>query len=114
MSLPIVHHPDYQAPLRPGHRFPMSKYGYLREALAARGLMRLVRSLAEEDGRTVLIVLHDINYATAFADHVVVLKDGRIADAGRPVDVVSETLLRDVFGTDAKVLDNGGRPVVLV
>ncbi len=37
--LPIVHHPDYIAPLRPGHRFPMSKYGYLREALARRGLL---------------------------------------------------------------------------
>jgi acetoin utilization deacetylase AcuC-like enzyme len=37
--LPIVYHPDYMAPLKPGHRFPMSKYGYLREALVARGLL---------------------------------------------------------------------------
>lgn len=37
--LPIVWHPDYVAPLRAGHPFPMSKYGYLREALKARGLM---------------------------------------------------------------------------
>ena len=37
--LPVVHHPDYIAPLRPGHRFPMSKYGYLRQALARRGLL---------------------------------------------------------------------------
>ncbi len=37
--LPIVHHPDYIAPLRPGHRFPMSKYGYLRQALERRGLL---------------------------------------------------------------------------
>lgn len=39
MTLPIVYHPDYMAPLKPGHRFPMSKYGYLRAALVARGLM---------------------------------------------------------------------------
>jgi acetoin utilization deacetylase AcuC-like enzyme len=39
VSLPIVYHPDYMAPLRPGHRFPMSKYGYLRAALVARGLL---------------------------------------------------------------------------
>lgn len=39
MALPIVHHPKYQAPLRAGHRFPMSKYGYLRGSLAARGLL---------------------------------------------------------------------------
>lgn len=37
--LPVVHHPDYLLPLKPGHRFPMSKYGYLRQALVARGLM---------------------------------------------------------------------------
>ncbi len=36
--LPIVHHPDYQAPLHDGHTFPMSKYGYLREVLVERGL----------------------------------------------------------------------------
>ena len=39
MTLPIIHHPEYQASLRPTHRFPMSKYGYLRQALAARGLL---------------------------------------------------------------------------
>jgi acetoin utilization deacetylase AcuC-like enzyme len=39
VSLPIVSHPDYVAPLRSGHGFPMSKYGYLREGLVARGLM---------------------------------------------------------------------------
>lgn len=39
MSLPVVWHPDYVAPLKPGHRFPMSKYGYLRQALVARGVL---------------------------------------------------------------------------
>jgi acetoin utilization deacetylase AcuC-like enzyme len=39
MTLPIVFHPDYVAPLRPGHPFPMSKYGYLRDALVARRLL---------------------------------------------------------------------------
>ncbi|MSU90003.1 histone deacetylase [Rhodobacteraceae bacterium 2CG4] len=37
--LPVVWHPDYIAPLKPGHRFPMSKYGYLRRALVARGVL---------------------------------------------------------------------------
>lgn len=37
--LPIAYHPDYMAPLRPGHRFPMSKYGYLRTALIDRGIL---------------------------------------------------------------------------
>lgn len=40
MSFPIVFHPDYEIPLQAGHRFPMSKYGYLRKALGARGLLK--------------------------------------------------------------------------
>ncbi len=39
LTLPIVFHPDYVAPLRPGHPFPMSKYGYLRDALVRRRLL---------------------------------------------------------------------------
>jgi acetoin utilization deacetylase AcuC-like enzyme len=39
VTLPLVFHPDYEAPLRPGHPFPMSKYGYLRAALVGRGLL---------------------------------------------------------------------------
>lgn len=46
MALPIVHHPDYQIPLRSGHRFPMSKYGYLRELLVGQGLIERGRYLA--------------------------------------------------------------------
>lgn len=44
--LPIVHHPGYVPPLRPGHPFPMSKYGYLKEALLRRGLLVPGRYLA--------------------------------------------------------------------
>ncbi|MEL6480343.1 MAG: histone deacetylase [Pseudomonadota bacterium] len=61
--LPIVHHPDYQAPLREGHRFPMSKYGYLREALFRRGLMAPGRYLAPAPATAGQIGLaHDRGY----------------------------------------------------
>ncbi|WP_375174008.1 ABC transporter ATP-binding protein [Pseudooceanicola sp.] len=81
---------------------------------AARDLMRLVREMADQDGRTVVIVLHDINYATAFADHLVVMKEGRIAAEGPPREIVTEMLLEQVFGTRATVEILEGRPVVLV
>ncbi len=81
---------------------------------AARDLMSLVRDMADTDGRTVVIVLHDINYATAFADHLVVMKDGAIAAQGRPDQTVSEALLEQVFGTRARVEILQDRPVVLV
>ncbi|MEM8989714.1 MAG: histone deacetylase [Pseudomonadota bacterium] len=61
--LPIVHHPDYEAPLRPGHRFPMSKYGYLREALIDRGLMDRGRYLSPAPASEGQVALaHDPGY----------------------------------------------------
>ncbi len=61
--LPIVHHADYLAPLKPGHRFPMSKYGYLREALVARGLMTSGRYLAPAPAAAAQVALaHDAGY----------------------------------------------------
>jgi acetoin utilization deacetylase AcuC-like enzyme len=71
MRLPIVFHPHYVAPLRPGHRFPMSKYGYLREALVARGLMPATGGyLAPAPARAALVA------AVHAADYV-----GRVAGA---------------------------------
>ncbi len=61
--LPVVHHPDYQIPLRPGHRFPMSKYGYLREALLARGIIAPGRYLAPGAVSAPVVALaHDAAY----------------------------------------------------
>ncbi|NIZ08397.1 ABC transporter ATP-binding protein [Pseudooceanicola sp. HF7] len=80
----------------------------------ARSLMRLLREMADEDGKTIVIVLHDINYATAFADRIVALKDGRIAAQGTPVEVVNDALLADVFGSDARISLIGDRPYVMV
>jgi len=61
--LPIVHHPDYLAPLKPGHRFPMSKYGYLREALAARGLLAAGRfPVPAPAGAAQIALAHDRDY----------------------------------------------------
>lgn len=80
----------------------------------ARGLMRLLRQMADEDGKTVVIVLHDINYAARFADRIIALHEGRLAAQGPASEVVTDALLRDVFGTDAEVSLVDGQPVVLV
>lgn len=63
MPLPIVHHPDYQAPLRPDHRFPMSKYGFLREALIERRLLSPGLYVAPGQASAELLALaHDRSY----------------------------------------------------
>jgi iron complex transport system ATP-binding protein len=71
---------------------------------ASRSLMQRLRQLAHEHDRTVVTVLHDINYACAYADHMVTLRAGQLGPMGAPRDIVSRDLLREVFGTDARVL----------
>ena len=66
-------------------------------------VMEVVATLRDESDRTVVLVLHDINQAARYADHVLALKDGTIHARGPPDDVVTEELLADVFGVEATV-----------
>lgn len=56
-----------------------------------------------DQGRTVVMVLHDLGLAARYCDRVVVLKDGRVRAEGPPADVLTAGALRDVFGLDAHV-----------
>ncbi|MEU6125210.1 ABC transporter ATP-binding protein [Streptomyces sp. NPDC047123] len=59
-------------------------------------LLGLLARLRDE-GRTVIAVLHDINQACRFADHLVAMKDGRVIAEGDPGDIVDAALIKDVF-----------------
>ncbi|WP_416482570.1 ABC transporter ATP-binding protein [Streptomyces sp. CL12] len=59
-------------------------------------LLRLLAQLRDQ-GRTVIAVLHDINQACRFADHLVAMRDGRVVAEGGPADIVDAALIKDVF-----------------
>jgi iron complex transport system ATP-binding protein len=73
-------------------------------------LLTFVRSL----GTTTVAALHDLNLAASFCDHVLVLSEGRLAAAGSPADVLTPSLVRDVYHVEADVLPHPrtGRPVI--
>lgn len=81
---------------------------------ASRSLMQRLKSLTRQEGRTVVIVLHDINYAAGYADHIVAMKGGQVVQSGAPETLVNKSFLKDVFETDADVAEIGGRPLVVV
>jgi len=81
---------------------------------ASRALMARLRDLADNKGRTIIIVLHDINFATAYADRVLVMKNGCLCADGAPRDVVTADLIRGIFETDAPLHMVEGRPIVMV
>ncbi len=70
---------------------------------------------AAREGTGVLAVTHDLNLAALFADRVVLLARGRVAVEGAPSDVLTEEILRRVYGPELVVVDNpaSGRPAVL-
>jgi iron complex transport system ATP-binding protein len=75
----------------------------------------LVRDLNVRNGRTVVLVLHDLGQACRYADHVVAMQAGRVVAAGDPREVVTETLVREVFGLACRVVPDPltGKPLVL-
>jgi len=68
-----------------------------------------------EEGRTLVAVLHDLNQAARYGSHVIAMKAGRVVAEGPPQDVVTEALVRDVFGLAARVLPDPetGTPMVV-
>ncbi|WP_424933273.1 histone deacetylase family protein [Amaricoccus macauensis] len=69
--IPLVYHPHYIAPLKPGHRFPMSKYGYLREELVSRGLLPPTGGFIAPAPASVrqVAAVHDLGYVERVAGH---------------------------------------------
>ncbi len=68
-------------------------------------MMQLLRRAAAELGRTVVIVLHDINFAGHYADHICAVKDGRVVSFGSPQEMMRDEVLTDIFDTEVRVVD---------
>jgi iron complex transport system ATP-binding protein len=67
-------------------------------------VLELVGRLHAERGRTVVVVLHDLNLAARYAQRLVAMKDGVLVAAGTPAEVLTEALLAEVFELEARVL----------
>ncbi|KFI98919.1 ABC transporter ATP-binding protein [Bifidobacterium subtile] len=66
-------------------------------------VLDLLGDLNQQEGVTVVMVLHDLNMAARYADWILAMKDGRKAAFGTPQEVITRTLVRDVFAVDADV-----------
>jgi len=68
-------------------------------------MMRQLRQAADELGRTVVIVLHDINFAAAYSDYIIAMDEGRIAVHGTPDEIIRDEVLTRVFRTPVTVVE---------
>ncbi|RDI50184.1 ABC transporter ATP-binding protein [Nocardia mexicana] len=78
-------------------------------------LLDLCRSLQRDSGRTVVAVLHDLNHAFRYADHLVAMKEGRVVAAGAPREIVTAELVQEVFDLGCRIVDDPetGAPLVV-
>ena len=78
-------------------------------------VLDLLRDLHRRHGTTVVMVLHDLNLAARYADHVVALRDGRLVGSGTPADLVDEEFVARVFGLGSRVIADPvtGSPLVV-
>jgi iron complex transport system ATP-binding protein len=76
-------------------------------------IMHILSKLVRELGKTVVIVVHDINFAAAYADHIIAMKDGTISAEGPADRIITKEILDGVFGFDFNIAEVAGRKVCL-
>ncbi|GAA4764143.1 ABC transporter ATP-binding protein [Microbacterium gilvum] len=78
-------------------------------------VLDLLTDLNRREGTTIVMVLHDINLAARYADHLFALRAGRLVAHGAPADIVTSELIGEVFDLDALVIPDpvSGTPLVL-
>ncbi|MEM5775899.1 MAG: ATP-binding cassette domain-containing protein, partial [Anaerolineaceae bacterium] len=67
--------------------------------------MKMMRQLADELGKTIIVVLHDINFASHYSDYIVALKDGKVIYHDTTDNIIREDVLKDVFGVRVKICE---------
>lgn len=77
-------------------------------------VLALVRAMCRQQGRSAVIVLHEVNMAARFCDHVVAIKRGRLAMQGSPSDLMRPEALQNIYGLPMQVLNrDDGTPVAI-
>lgn len=76
-------------------------------------MMQHLRRAANELGRTIVIVLHDINFASHYSDRICALEDGRVVEFGSPEEIMRSEVLSRVFHTPIEVIDGPRGPLAV-
>jgi iron complex transport system ATP-binding protein len=76
-------------------------------------MMKHLHRAAAELGRTIVVVLHDINFAGRYADHICAVKDGRVVEFGTAAEIMTGEVLTRVFDTPVTVVDGPDGPLAV-
>ncbi|MBQ3437948.1 MAG: ABC transporter ATP-binding protein [Fusobacterium sp.] len=77
-------------------------------------LCHLLKKISHERDIDLIVILHDINLAISYADYIVILSEnGKLYSTGKPKEVVTEKMLEEVYGIEAKIIYNEEKPVII-
>ena len=79
----------------------------------ATNMMRMVRKLCDELNKTVILVLHEINYASFYSDYICALKDGKVAKFGTVEEVITREVLSSIYQVDFQIIQVNGKPMTI-
>ncbi|MGV2884646.1 iron ABC transporter ATP-binding protein [Paenibacillus taichungensis] len=74
-------------------------------------IMKVLRKMVDELGKTIVIVIHDINFASCYSDYIVALKDGRVMQEGKTEDIINTDVLQKVYDMHIPVQWIDGRKI---
>lgn len=74
-------------------------------------MMRHLRDAATTFGKTVVVVLHDINFAAKYSDYICAAKNGKVVQFGTPEQIMQDDILTDIFNTPVKVIQGPDGPL---
>ena len=77
----------------------------------ATNMMKIVRRLCDELGKTVILVLHEINYAAFYSDYICAFVDGKISKFGTVEEVMTKENLSEIYRVDFEILQIEGKPL---
>lgn len=74
-------------------------------------MMKVLRSLVDELGKTVVIVMHDINFASVYSDRIIILKDGKVAKEAVTKEVIQKGILEDIYEINFNISNINGNDI---
>ncbi len=77
----------------------------------ATNMMKIVRRLCDELGKTVVLVLHEINYAAFYSDYICAFVNGKVAKFGTVEEIVNKETLSDIYKVDFEIMEIQGKPL---
>jgi iron complex transport system ATP-binding protein len=74
-------------------------------------IMKVLQKMVSELGKTIVLVLHDINFASCYSDYIVALKDGKVVREGTTDEIISSSVLKEVYDMDIQIETINGNKI---